>query len=123
MKDDCDINLIVKRHATTGSVSHFARSEPMHGDFSNSVDLKSAMDAVNDANARFQELPADVRRAAGNNPTQLLEMLESDEGQRELQAAGLPIRAPQGHEDESKKDSQADGPEETKKADTPEATA
>ncbi len=88
-RDSCDINLIVKRHASTGHVSHINPDAPKFGDFTGATDLKNAIDQVNIANARFAELPVEVRRAAENNPHVLLEMLETDEGQLELQEAGL----------------------------------
>lgn len=88
-KDSCDINLIVKRHTDTGHVSHLNPAEPKFGDFSSGADLKQAIDQVAEANDRFNELPVEVRRAAQNNPYQLLEMLETEDGQIELAEAGL----------------------------------
>lgn len=88
-KDNCDINLIVKRHASTGHVSHLNPAAPQFGDFTGAADLKTAIDQVAEANDRFNELPVEVRRAAQNNPYELLAMLETDEGQLELQEAGL----------------------------------
>jgi len=88
-KDNCDINLIVKRHASTGHVSHINPAAPKFGDFTGAGDLKTAIDQVAEANDRFNQLPVEVRRAAENNPYMLLEMLESEEGQLELQEAGL----------------------------------
>lgn len=88
-KDNCDINLIVKRHASTGHVSHLNPAAPQFGDFTGAGDLKTAMDQVAAAEDRFMELPPEVRRAADNDPFQLLAMLESEQGQTELEEAGL----------------------------------
>lgn len=89
MAEDCDINLIISRHAQTGQISHLNPKAPQFGDFTHPMDLKQAIDAVNDARARFGELPSDVRSAAANDPVQFLAMLEDENGTRELEAAGL----------------------------------
>ncbi len=93
-KDECDINLIIQRHADTGHVSHINPKDPQFGNFASPYDLKSAMDAVNEANHRFSTLPAEVRQAANNSPVHFLEMLEEDESLDQLVDAGLGIRRP-----------------------------
>lgn len=87
----CDINEIIKRHAQTGNISHLNPKSPQFGDYSNSVDLHQAMNAVQQAKQRFAELPSAIRAAAHNRPENFLAMLESQEGQDELVALGLEL--------------------------------
>jgi len=101
-KDECDINLIIKRHADTGAISHLNPQAPRFGDFATPYDLKSAIDAVNEAAHTFEQLPAEVRQAAANSPVQFLEMLEDDDGRDELAAAGLDISVPERAQDDKK---------------------
>jgi len=94
MKDECDINTIIKRHSDTGHLTHINPSEPQFGNFASPYDLKSAIDAVHQAQERFQTLPAEIRAAAQNNPVQFLEMLEDPDGQADLVEAGLGLHGP-----------------------------
>lgn len=118
-KDNCDINLIVKRHASTGHVSHINPEAPKFGDFTGATDLKNAIEQVALANARFAELPVEVRRAAENNPHQLLAMLETDDGQLELEEAGLVLT--EAPETPIELEQQPEPPPTTKKNVDPEA--
>ncbi len=102
-KDECDINLIIKRHQHTGAISHLNPNAPRFGDFATPYDLKSAIDAVNEASATFEALSADIRAAAQNSPVQFLEMLDQEDGRAALADAGLDITVPQKPQDEQKK--------------------
>ncbi len=102
MKDECDINLIIKRHQDTGAISHINPKAPQFGDFATPYDLKSAMDAVQQASETFESLSAEVRREANNNPVRFLEMLENPEDAAKLAAAGLDISVPEATQDAEK---------------------
>lgn len=95
-KEQCDINFIVKQHASTGVWSHLNPVAPTYGDNTGAEDLQGSIQAVRDAQAEFDALPATVRALAGNNPVQLLEMLGDEDAFAELVAVGLPVedRAP-----------------------------
>lgn len=95
-KEQCDINFIVKQHASTGLWSHLNPVAPTYGDVSGAVDLQGSIQAVRNAQADFGALPATVRALAANNPVQFLEMLGNEEAFAHLVAAGLPVedRAP-----------------------------
>ena len=88
-RDECDINVITAQYVRTGLLSHTNRREPMYGDFSQSRDLKASLEAVSAAEAEFGALDAQVRAAAWNDPVRFLDMLASEEGCAELEAAGL----------------------------------
>lgn len=89
MRDDCDVNLIVKRHAQTGMWSHLNPTEPTYGDASQAVELQLAIAIVEDAENSFMELPADVRRLCNNDPVEFAEHCADQAQYHELVAAGL----------------------------------
>lgn len=91
---DCDINLIVKKYEKSGILSHLNRGKPSYVDNGDSVSLHEAMDKVMEAEGGFANLPAAVRDAANGDPVQLLEMLESEEGARVLEDAGMQLNLP-----------------------------
>lgn len=90
MVDECNINLIVERHLSTGFWTHVNPVLPAYGDFSLASDLADSIAAVRLATDSFDELPGSVRAAAQNNPVQFLEMVANEEGYATLLAAGLP---------------------------------
>lgn len=89
-KDDCDINLIVKRHASTGLWDHLAPVPATYGDFTASRELLAAVELVDQANASFAELPAEVRRLCDNQAVNLLYGLADEASYEMLVDAGLP---------------------------------
>lgn len=89
-KKDCDINLIVKRHASTGLWDHLSPVPATFGDFSGSRDLQEAMELVEQAKESFFKLPAAVRTLCENNPVNLLSGLAEPESYEMLVEAGLP---------------------------------
>lgn len=90
-RDQTDINLIVKNH-TEGAHIPLPTRQPTYGDFSAVVDLRTAIETVEAADAAFMALPADVRTAALNEPDILLEMLANEDGAQRLVDAGLPVQ-------------------------------
>ena len=90
-KDECDINLIVRRHAQTGLWDHVAKRQPHYGDFSEARDLADAVELVNQANQGFMELPAAVRKAVQNDPVKLLQAMADPLAFDALVQLGLPV--------------------------------
>ena len=88
--DDCNINLIVKRHAQRGLWDHLSPVAPRYGDFSKATDLQTAIELVTAAEEEFMQLPAAVRTLVDNDPVQLLNALADEDGFRDLVDAGLP---------------------------------
>lgn len=91
MKDDCDINLIVKRHASTGMWTHLNPIRPVYGDFTGVQQLQDAMALVDSAEEHFYSLPAEVRRLCNNDPAVFLSEVNDPEGIMALVDAGLPM--------------------------------
>lgn len=93
MKEDCDINIIIKRHAETGNISHLNPMSPLYMDCTGVSDLQGAIHLVEEAENNFSTLPSAVRKACQNDPVQFIEMLYTEEGTQELGEAGLEYHA------------------------------
>ncbi|UIB81478.1 internal scaffolding protein [Flyfo microvirus Tbat2_160] len=87
--DECDVNLIIKRHAETGVLPTFNNLEGHYGDFSNVDDYQSALNSVMHANAAFEALPSDVRNRFRNDPKNLLQFVLDEKNRDEAIALGL----------------------------------
>lgn len=94
MRDECDINLIVERHLSSGFFTHVNAVPPTYGDFSMAMDLQGSIEAVRAATERFDTLPANVRASADNSPVQFLHMVADEAGYEILLKAGLPTDPP-----------------------------
>lgn len=90
-RDRTDINKIIAQHRRTGVVTHLERRPPMYGDFSQALNLQTALDQVHAAREEFMRLPAEVRKASMNDPAVMLHMLATEEGRALLEAAGLEL--------------------------------
>lgn len=89
MKDDCDINLIVKRYEKTGALPDMIRSEPRYGDFSEVPTFQDALGIVHLAEEQFAALDAPLRRRFGNNPVEFLEFATNPSNIDEMIKLGL----------------------------------
>jgi len=89
MRDECDINKIVAKARHGQAVTHLARGVPSYADFSDVGDYKTALDRLRAADAFFAELPSAVRKAFQNDPAAFLEGVETPEGRKVLEDAGL----------------------------------
>lgn len=103
-KDECDINIIMKRFGKTGVLPAPAVM-PQYGDYSQAVDYRSCMQAVRDAEEAFMELPADLRKKFNHDPQLFLEFCEDNSNYEEAQRMGLvpppaPVVAPSEGVDE-----------------------
>lgn len=66
-----DINVIMRRFGVTGQLPQGVRM-PTYGDFTGISDFRSAVEAMDAAQASFMEMPADVRDRFKNDPQQFL---------------------------------------------------
>lgn len=96
-KDECDINIIIKRHAKTGNISHLNPKTPLYIDCSKVTDLQGALNLVEEAEDNYATLPASVRRASNNDPVQFIQMIHSVDGTELLNQAGLEYAEPAQH--------------------------
>lgn len=90
-RDECDINVIVKRFGLTGEMPE-AFGIPLSGDFSAATDFQTSMQLVRQAEEAFLTLPAELRAEFGNDPQELLSFLENPENRDKAIELGLVAR-------------------------------
>lgn len=88
-KDDCDINIVVERHARTGFLNTIQAPPPMYLDLASVQDWKTAMDHMTSMNTYFMELPAAVRAEFDNDPAKFTDFLAAHDAHEQLKDLGL----------------------------------
>lgn len=94
-KEECDINTIVRRFGVTGQVPTNIRA-PIHGDFVETVDFRTAMDAIVAAREAFDQMPSGVRKRFHNDPAEFVDFCSNVDNRAEAERMGLliPPQAP-----------------------------
>lgn len=85
---EADINEIVRRFGITGQLPE-PRAGGEYGDFSEVMDFRTALDALNEAQEAFDALPAKLRERFSNDPALFLEFIEDDDNYEEAKRLGL----------------------------------
>ena len=94
MRDECDINLIVKNYSQIGVLEHVNNNQQFFGNVSD-TDFRASLDLVLDAQKTFDELPAKIRRRFDNDPELLLSFIDDPNNKEEAIELGL---IPKPHE-------------------------
>lgn len=93
MRDDCDINIIMRNYVKTGRLDHLNRSVAMYMDAPPQIDYREALEQVQYADDLFMELPASLRESFQNDPANYLTWLSNsgsiEERNKFLQPHGL----------------------------------
>lgn len=94
-KDECDINIIMKRYAKTGRLPTLG-GPGVYGDFSEVGDYLEAYNFVAHAQEVFSDLPANLRERFRHDPGQLLAFVNDANNRDEAIKLGLiaPTTAP-----------------------------
>lgn len=96
-KDECDVNNIVAQYQQTGVLPQGNR-EPLFGDFAEfPQDLQSSQKYFDDAQARFMELPSQLRKEFDNDPVKLLQFIADGNNRDRAIELGLIERPPQAN--------------------------
>lgn len=93
-KDECDVNIIVKRYQKTGVLTHLNGQIPRYDD-ATPVDLHMALNIINQASAMFDEIPATIRKQFNNDPAQFIEFVNNPANADKLVELGLAEKLPQ----------------------------
>lgn len=92
-KDECDINVIMKRFRKVQNVDFLNRYQGyldgQFGDFSQVQDYRTAIDQIQQARGVFDALPSKVRSRFGNDPAEFLDFVHNPANSDELVAMGL----------------------------------
>lgn len=90
MSVDCDLNVLVKRFGIDKDPIPPAVFDPsFYGDLPEGLDLRTALDRVRDAEARFMRLPADLRAYFHNDPARLWQFVNDPANADEAVRLGL----------------------------------
>lgn len=88
-KDECDINNILKKYETTGSLPSLILENPQYGDYSDVPTYQDALDTVMKAEEQFSALSSKLRDRFDNDPAKFLEFADNPENKEELFELGL----------------------------------
>lgn len=87
-QEECDINTIVKRFGITGQLPEGVRA-PTYGDFTNTFDFHTAMNAIASARESFDRMPAEVRARFNNDPGAFVDFCSNEDNLAEMEKMGL----------------------------------
>ncbi len=93
-RDECDINLIMKRAAIGGTISHLNKYEGAYADYSD-YDFFEQTQKLTRGREIFDDLPAEVRREFGQNPAAFFDYV-NDPANKGVLAKKLPDLAKPG---------------------------
>lgn len=88
-KDECDINVLMRRYQSTGELPMLNRGTAKFLDVSASMQFQESMNYVSDAQSMFNELPATVRDRFYNDPVQFLDFCSNPANRTDLAKMGL----------------------------------
>ncbi len=88
-KDECDINLLMKKYEKTGLLDHVNKFGGYYGDLPESVDYQLALNSVLEAEAAFGSLTADIRAKFSNDPAEFLAFVADENNAEEIISLGL----------------------------------
>lgn len=93
-KDECDINVIVKRFGLTGVLPQGFRM-PVYGDFVDVPDTyQGALEIVRTADEAFMRVPPQIRARFNNDPGEFMDFCSDPSNIEELKKMGLAIDKP-----------------------------
>ncbi|AXH75995.1 MAG: internal scaffolding protein [Microviridae sp.] len=87
-KDECDINVIMKRYQATGILEHTREAAGQFLDVSG-IEFQSAMNVVAEAQSLFADLPAQIRSRFENDPARLLDWVHDPKNVQEAASLGF----------------------------------
>lgn len=89
MRDECDINGIMRRFERTGLITHNAVREAYFDDVSEVPDFATAVETVRKASEMFMSLPAKIRSRFDNEPARYVEFCSDPANSDEMIQLGL----------------------------------
>lgn len=93
MKQECDINFILRNYRKSGLVSHVNQYQGDYGEFL-AMDFHEAMNTVAAANAMFETVPAKIRAEFANDPGLFLSFVTNPDNIDRMREMGLAPAAP-----------------------------
>lgn len=93
MKDECDINLIIRKHHS-GLVAHMRQADPVFLDCTG-PEFDEAMQIVTSGRQTFEGLPSTIRNRFHNDVGEFLEFFNNEANREEAIKLGLIEKPPQ----------------------------
>lgn len=104
-KEQCDVNHIMRKYATTGTLTHLNHRRGVYGDFSEIKDYRASLHAIMSSNDAFLALPSALRKKFNNDPAEFLDFVSNPANREEARNLGLlKPDAPQTQLPETKRD-------------------
>lgn len=94
-RDDCDVNIILKRLMAGQATPLPMSNKGVFGDFTNMPSYQESLQNVINANDAFMTLPSGVRTRFQNDPQQLMDFLNDKENVEESIKLGLRVKVPE----------------------------
>lgn len=88
MRDECDINMIMKKFIKTGAVEHGNKFAGDYG-YASSVSFHDAMNLISKGESMFSELPAAIRIRFNNDVPSFLDFVQDPANAEEMVSLGL----------------------------------
>lgn len=88
-KDECDINVLMKRYQKTGLFPQHPGQQPRYVSNIGAPDYQEAMNIVSAANQQFSGLNSELRKRFDNDPSKFLEFVNNPDNAQELVDLGL----------------------------------
>lgn len=91
-KSECDVNTIMDRFKTTGSLTDptiTPSRSPIFGDFTNVPDFRGAQEIIIESNNLFMSLPSDIREEFDHDPALFLDYCSDPSNASDLVDLGL----------------------------------
>ncbi|WMC01485.1 internal scaffolding protein [Microvirus D_HF4_320] len=88
MKDECDINVLVKRYVVTGEMPELTMP-PLQGDFLEVPTYQDALNLMVKANQSFMQQPAEIRARFQNDPARFVDFCSNPDNHDQLRELGL----------------------------------
>ncbi|AGT39920.1 portal protein [Marine gokushovirus] len=86
---EADVRNIIKQYDKTGLIANVQKGVARYGDYSEVNEYREALDLVNEANATFAELPAELREMFQNNAGTFLEFATNPQNENKMIELGL----------------------------------
>jgi len=87
-KDECDINLIMRRYMASGEMPVLNNNAPQYLD-ATGYDYQEAMQFIAGAKSLFGEMPSEIRNKFQNDPAQFLDFCSNEKNRPEMAEMGL----------------------------------
>lgn len=91
-KDDCDVNLIVKRYTQTGELPYALDRQAFYGDFTEVSSYQEAQNIFNEAEEAFMAIPSDIRLKFENNVSKFIEFYDDPANTEQCYELGLKVK-------------------------------